>query len=287
MNTEETAMNEDKLQGEQQSGTSLWQVPELAARQAKILQQIESVYTNATRQMLEAAELREGFRVLDLAAGPGGQSRAAARAVGATGSVLATDISSVMLDNALLLAQQEGVTNITTRVMNAEQLELPDQSFDAVISRLGLNLLDFRKAFSEIWRVLKPQRKLAVLVWSTPEHHPLFSIRTTLMQRYVSLPPLLSDPFSLGGSGVFAEALSQAGFTAISIKPIVVEFIYDSLEAFLQPSSLDPYLKIGWEQLSMQDQQSYQQDLRQAVQQFEGPQGLVLPAEMLLGVGTK
>jgi ubiquinone/menaquinone biosynthesis C-methylase UbiE len=280
-------MDEDKLQEGQQPGSSFWQVSELAARQAKLLQQIESVYTEATRQMIDAVELREGFRVLDLAAGPGGQSLVAARAVGATGSVLATDISPVMLDNALLLAQQEGLTTITTQVMNAEQLELPDQSFDAVISRLGLNLLDFRKAFSESWRVLKPQRKLAALVWSTPERHPLFSIRTTIMRKYANLPPLQGDPFSLGGPGVFVEALNQAGFTEVSVEPIAVEFRYDSLEAFLQPSSLDPYLKMGWEQLSGEDQQRYQQDIRQAMQQFEGPQGLVLPAEMLLGVGTK
>jgi hypothetical protein len=107
------------------------------------------------------------------------------------------------------------------------------------------------------------------------------------MRKYANLPPLQGDPFSLGGPGVFAEALSQAGFTAISIEPIVVEFRYESLETFLQPSSLDPYLKMGWEQLSQEDQQRYQQDIRQAMQQFEGPQGLVLPAEMLLGVGTK
>jgi hypothetical protein len=107
------------------------------------------------------------------------------------------------------------------------------------------------------------------------------------MRKYANLPPLQGDPFSLGGPGVFVEALNQAGFTEVSVEPIAVEFRYDSLEAFLQPSSLDPYLKMGWEQLSGEDQQRYQQDIRQAMQQFEGPQGLVLPAEMLLGVGTK
>ena len=278
-------MPEDQPQQERQP-SSLWQSPEVAARHAEVMQRAESLFADVTRQMAEAAELREGFHVLDLAAGTGGQSLQAARAVGPTGSVLATDISADMLDIALLLAQQERLTNIMTQVMNAEQLELPDQSFNAVICRLALNLFNLDKALPEILRVLKPQRKLAALVWSTAERHPLWSIRQTLMQKYVTLPPLTAGPFSLGGPGVFEHALRQAGFTAISVEPVSLTFSFASMEAFLQ-QPLDPYLNSGWERLSQQEQQHYLQDVRQAMHQFEGPQGLVVPAELLLGVGTK
>jgi protein-L-isoaspartate O-methyltransferase len=64
--------------------------------------------------MLEAAKLQPGDQVLDIAAGTGDQSRQAARLVRPEGSVLATDISQEMLDVAARLAQQEGLSNMTT-----------------------------------------------------------------------------------------------------------------------------------------------------------------------------
>jgi ubiquinone/menaquinone biosynthesis C-methylase UbiE len=86
----------------------------------------QSLYSAATEQMLEAAHLKSGDNVLDIAAGTGDQSRTAARLVGPSGSVLATAISQEMLDVAARLAQQEGLSNATTRVMNAEQPDLPE-----------------------------------------------------------------------------------------------------------------------------------------------------------------
>src|SRR5258708_12288433 len=91
--------------------------------------------------MLESAGLGPGDHVLDIAAGTGDQSLLAARRVGPGGSILATDISADMLGIAARVAQQEGLTTLTTRVMDAQQLDLEDNAFDAVICRLGLMLI--------------------------------------------------------------------------------------------------------------------------------------------------
>ena len=93
----------------------------------------------ATEGMLEAARVAPGSRVLDVAAGAGGQSIAAARRAGRTGSVVATDISPRILEFAVAAARDAGQTTITTVEADGERLDrFPDRSFDAVISRLGL-----------------------------------------------------------------------------------------------------------------------------------------------------
>jgi ubiquinone/menaquinone biosynthesis C-methylase UbiE len=88
--------------------------------------------------MLELASVQPGSRVLDVAAGTGDQTLMAARRVGPTGNVLATDDSTSMLKVAAEAARKEGLTNVDTRVMNAENIELDSDSFDAVVCRIAL-----------------------------------------------------------------------------------------------------------------------------------------------------
>jgi ubiquinone/menaquinone biosynthesis C-methylase UbiE len=238
--------------------------------------------------MLEAAALGPGDHVLDIAAGTGDQSLLAARRVGPTGAVLATDIAAEMLKEAARLAEREGFTNITTRVMNAEQLDPADETFDAAICRLGLMLVAHQQqALREILRVLKPGRKLAALVWSTPERHPLLSLPLAIIAKYVTVPDLKPNPFSLAGSGVFEQALREAGFREVSVQAVAIQFRFASMDAFFQQMSNNPVTTNAMKQLNQQDQQCLQDEIRQALSQFEGPEGLVFPAELLLGVGTR
>ena len=100
---------------------------------------IEEWLGQATETMLDMAEIGPGSRVLEVAAGAGGQTIAAAERVGPSGYVLATDISSNILEFASEAARQAGLSNVQTQVMDGESLEeLQEGSFDAVISRVGL-----------------------------------------------------------------------------------------------------------------------------------------------------
>src|SRR5437763_11199712 len=83
----------------------------------------------ATEVMLGMAGVREGSRVLDVAAGAGQQTIAAARRAGAGGHVLATDIAPNLLAFADEDARAAGLTNVETKVMDGENLDLPDDSF--------------------------------------------------------------------------------------------------------------------------------------------------------------
>ena len=90
----------------------------------------------STQHMLDRARVEEGSRVLDVAAGAGGQTMLIAERVGVKGHVLATDISLNILEFAHENVQRAGLKNVETRVLDGEDLKLPDDSFDAVVSRL-------------------------------------------------------------------------------------------------------------------------------------------------------
>jgi ubiquinone/menaquinone biosynthesis C-methylase UbiE len=273
---------------EQTPQNTFWSVSEVAERWQQDVERRRQDFAEATQRMLEAVCLEPEDHVLDIAAGTGDQSLLAARRVGPGGSVLATDISADMLTIAARLAQQEGVTNITTRVMDAEQLDLQDQAFDAVICRLGLMLIpNLKLALREIRRVLKPGGKLAALVWSAPENNPLFSLPLAILSTYArgasSHQPTV---FALSDPTVFARELTEAGFDEVITRALPFQSHYASLDAFLQSTA--SRLTAGvMGQLNQHEQQHLLEEVRQALSQFEGSHGLVAPAEFLLGVGTR
>ena len=78
--------------------------------------QLEDWLGEATELMLDLAGVRSGSRVLDVAAGAGGQTLAAARRTGAEGRVLATDIAPAILEHAVAEARAAGLVNVAAQV---------------------------------------------------------------------------------------------------------------------------------------------------------------------------
>jgi SAM-dependent methyltransferase len=150
---------------------------------------LEQWLGEATQLMLDQADVGAGTRVLDVAAGAGGQAIAAARRVGPSGGVLATDISPAILACAADAVRAAGLANVETREMDGEALDFDDGTFDAVISRVGLIYFpDQQRALSEIHRVLRPGGRLSAIVYSTGERNPFFSIPVTIIRRIAGLP---------------------------------------------------------------------------------------------------
>ena len=247
----------------------------------------------ATELMLDLVGIGEGSRVLDVAAGAGEQSLLAAERAGRAGSVLATDISSNILEFAAQEARQAGFNNVETRILDGENLdELAPDSFDAVISRVGLIYFpDQQKALTGMRRALKPGGKMAAIVYSTPENNRFFSIPVSIIRKRAQLPPPLPGqpgPFSLGGSGVLEAAFQKAGFHDIRIRVIpaplkmssaaeCVRFERESFGALHQMMS----------GLSESERAETWQEIEETLRQFEGPQGFEGPCEMVIGAGTK
>ena len=152
--------------------------------------------------MLDRANLRSGHRVLDVAAGTGEQTLLAARRVGPSGYVLATDISASMLNLAGEAVREAGLTNVETRVMDAANIDLEEDSFDAVICRQALMFFpDPLKALRGMRRAVKPRSKVVASVFSSAEKNPFQALPVAIVRRIGNLPaPGAGQPgiFALG-----------------------------------------------------------------------------------------
>ncbi|WP_326533289.1 bifunctional demethylmenaquinone methyltransferase/2-methoxy-6-polyprenyl-1,4-benzoquinol methylase UbiE [Pseudorhodoferax sp.] len=112
------------------------------------------------------ANVREGQRVLDIAAGTGDLTRSFAKSAGSSGLVVHTDINEAMLRTGRDRLLDEGVV-VPSTVCDAEALPFADESFDLVSVAFGLrNMTHKDKAIAEMCRVLKPRGKLLVLEFS-------------------------------------------------------------------------------------------------------------------------
>jgi ubiquinone/menaquinone biosynthesis C-methylase UbiE len=180
---------------------------------------------SATETMFDMCDIRQGGRVLDVAAGAGEQTVAAARRVGRTGQVLATDISQNILEYAAISAKLAGLSNVQTQVLDAEDLaKLQAAPFDAVISRVGLIYFpDQQKALKCMHSKLKPGGKVAAMVYSSAANNAFFSVPVSIIRRRARLAPALPGqpgPFSLAGEGAVQKIFSQAGFNSIEVASI-------------------------------------------------------------------
>jgi len=245
----------------------------------------------ATERMLDAAGVGPGSRVLDVAAGAGGQSLAAARRVGPIGHVLATDIAPAILEYAAKAADDAGLSNLRTRELDGERLAV-DSAYDAVISRVGLIYFpDQQAALTGMRAALRPGGRLSSVVYSTAERNGFFSVPVGIIRRRAQLPPPAPGqpgPFSLGAPGVAESALVEAGFRDVAVETVpsplrmksaadCVAFERESFGALHQMLSglPEPDRDAAWAEIA------------EALAEFDGPDGFVGPCEMLVVSGTR
>jgi SAM-dependent methyltransferase len=252
---------------------------------------IEDWLGEATELMLDMAGVATGSRVLDVAAGAGGQTLAAARRVGPSGSVLATDISSNILGYAERAARDVGLSNVAVRVIDGESLEVDPGVFDAVISRLGfIYFPDQDAAFGGMRRALRGGGRLAGIVYATPEANRFFSIPVSVIRRRAGLPapaPGQPGPFSLGAPGVIEDLYARAGFSDLEVRRVsaplrmasaaeCLRFERESFGALHQMlSGLDePERREAWDEIECE------------LAQFETSSGFEGPCELIVAAGT-
>jgi SAM-dependent methyltransferase len=190
----------------------------------------ESVARPVTRGMLERLDPSPRDEVLDLAAGTGIVGLSAAGLVGEDGRIVVSDFSDAMVESAARHAAELGLENVECRVLDAEQLDLPDDSVDGVVCRWGLMLIaDPGAALRETRRVLRPDGRAAFAVFAGPEENPWAALPSRVLQEHGHMPP--PEP---GTPGILALAdrdrlsrlFTEAGFTdpAIQEVPFDLEF---------------------------------------------------------------
>jgi ubiquinone/menaquinone biosynthesis C-methylase UbiE len=166
--------------------------------------------------------LSQGDRVLDVCCGSGASAIPAALSVGSTGYVLGVDIAESLLDLGRKKSQQQGLENIEFRCTDFENLNLPSESFDAVVCVFGIFFVpDMLAAVQELWRMVRPGGKIAITSWGNNVFEPanqafwqlIKSERPDLHKEFTPWDRI-RDPDSL------QALLAEAGTTQIEVVAI-------------------------------------------------------------------
>lgn len=244
-------------------------------------------YAPATDFMLDLARIEVGSRVLDIAAGDCDQSMAAARRVGPQGYVLAVDVADGLLEIGAQSARAAGFQNIETRVMDGGNLDLPDDSFDAVICRFALMFLpDPVSGLRGMKRVLKPNGRVSVVVYGV-NGSPDFSCAGSAVRRHLGLPQAQSSVHSLGEVAVLQQSLEAGGFCKIEIHALDLPIHMASAEEcvrYLQAASRT--LKELTSPLSREERKEVWDEVQQALTVFEGAQGFEVSHKVIVAAGS-
>ena len=141
---------------------------DLSAKLGYTLQELDSVPDGANMGLgcgnpLTIANLKPGETVLDLGSGAGFDAFLAAKSVGKEGKIVGVDMTREMIKKAKKNADKMGVDNVEFRMGEIEELPVPDNSVDVVLSNCVINLSpDKRAVFGELFRVLKPGGRICI-----------------------------------------------------------------------------------------------------------------------------
>jgi SAM-dependent methyltransferase len=208
------------------------------------------------------------------------------------GSVLATDISSSILEHLARGARTAGLSNVSTRTMDGENLEVEDESFDAVVSRVGLIYFpDRQRALGEMRRALREGGRVASIVYSTAERNAFFSIPVAVIRRVAGLvapAPGMPGPFSLGRPGALADAYQSVGLRGTEVETVEAPLRFATTAdcvRFEQESFGALHAMLGG--VSEKAREEAWAEIEEELGQFEGPDGFVGPCELIVGAAAR
>jgi SAM-dependent methyltransferase len=260
---------------------------------AELTDRVDRQLAVAGEWILEALALRPGERVLELAGGPGTLSLMAARAVGPDGHVTYSDFAEPMVAAARERLSAEGASGVECRVMDAEAIDLPSGSVDAVACRMGYMLMgDPEAALRETGRVLAPGGRVGLAVWADAASNPWASLAMQAVAGQLGAPPPPPDApglWSLSDHGRLERALEAAGLGSIRIEELESAVEFDSPEQWIDTTRrLAGPLKVLMDNLDHENRTAIETALRAAAEPYARPGGDVsMPQRMVVASARK
>jgi SAM-dependent methyltransferase len=256
--------------------------------------QIAAFTRGATEAILEAAQLRPGLRVLDLACGVGDPALSIAAEVTPSGRVTATDLGPGMMSLAEELARKKGLTNIEFREANAESLPFANASFDVLTCRFGIMFFpDLGKALGECLRVLKPGGRAAFVAWGKKEQ-PFFSTTAGIVLKHLPVPPPPPDPdspslFMFGERDRLRRALQSAGFSNVQEEDRIIPGRWPASreEYWEQFTEVAAPFRPLLDQLTSRERTEARAESLLAVKKFWNGREINLPLEIVIGSAAR
>ena len=254
---------------------------------------IRVMFAPLTQALIDDAGIVEGDFVLDVGGGSGEPSLTIAETVGPSGTVTFTDAVAEMVTAARGEAQRRGLENITFRHCAADALPFENESFDAVVCRLGAMFFpDPLAALREMLRVTKHEGSISLVVWGKAELNPFSYAITNIVERYSEVTP--ADPnapgaFRFAEPGALAKVLKEAG--ANDVRERVLQF---NITAPLSPeqfwetrSETSGTLREKLATLPRAQAELLAQEALQAIREYSSNNQISIPAQMIVVTGEK
>lgn len=256
-------------------------------------QRVFDSFRGASDWLVAAVDPQPGQVVLEVAAGPGETGFLVADAVGPQGRVISSDLAPTMVDAARRGAEARGLANVDCRVMDAQALDLDDESVDAAVSRLGLMLVpDPAAALRELRRVVRSGGRVAYAVIGAPDQNQWMALMMgALIQN--GHPPVTGNPFELGGPfglsspDVNAGLMRDAGFVDVEIEHIPGAMtVADADDYWNLQSSLAGPVRATVDGLTDDERAAVRATIADTIGPFEVDEGFALPTQLVAVRGS-
>lgn len=240
----------------------------------------------AQDKLLEMAALKQGEKVIETACGTGLVTLRAAEAVGPGGQVVATDISDGMIAWAKSLAAEQNAGNVTFYQMDAEALELEDESFDVGLCGLGLMYVpDPVGALKEMHRVLINGGRALVAIWGERKNCGWAEIFPIVDKRVASdVCPLF---FQQGTGNTLKFSFQEAGFKDTITERISVTFSYPDPEAVVMAAFAGGPVALAYRKFNDRTREEAHREYLDSIAAYRKGPGYEIPGEFVIAKGIK
>jgi SAM-dependent methyltransferase len=245
-------------------------------------QRIAEFVQPATDWLIRELDAQPGEVVLELAAGVGDTGFAVATQLGDQGRLISTDFSPQMVESANRRAAALGLQNAECRVMDAEAMDLDDDSVNRVVCRFGYMLMaDPEAALAETRRVLLDGGRLCFAVWTSPLDNPWAAVPfMTLVERgYLPSPePGAPGMFAMADPERIESLLKGAGLKALKIEQVAVEQRGGSFDTYWDVNTrLAGPIAAALAKLKAEEREAVKGIVEERLAQFIGADGVAVP----------
>jgi ubiquinone/menaquinone biosynthesis C-methylase UbiE len=263
-----------------------------AARAALRWRSFETATQQVSARLIELADVREGYRILDVATGTGEPGLTAARKAGPHGHIVATDLSREMLAVARARAAESALSNIDFLQLDADALCFPPASFDAALSRWALMYLtDVRGTLCELGEILVSGGRLAIAVLGARENSSVSLTVDVVRQalRTPALPADTPDAFRFADESILADLLRETGWRDVATERLAVRFSFASAQDYAQwcAETQAPILGLLAHQPPQQRRDAIEAIVHFAQQRSDANGAVHMSLESVLAVGTR
>jgi ubiquinone/menaquinone biosynthesis C-methylase UbiE len=240
----------------------------------------------AQELLLELADLGPGEKILDIACGTGLVSFRARELVGATGTVIGTDISEKMIEHCEAKTRQLGLNNISFKRMEAEELSLDPSTFNKALCALGLMYVpDPIRAIKEMRRMLKPGGACISAVWGRRDRcgwSELFDI----VDQYVAsdVCPMF---FNLGNPDMLLLSFKAAGFEKVRTETISTILQFENEAEACGAAFAGGPVALVYHKFDERIKEKVHQEYLASIASYKNHDAYEIPGEFVVAKGTK